>query len=141
VLSDVRTNSQLINQSSTSRKPATERDSTMADSAHDPRAAQQVPPQQPIIEADDLQPLYANFCRVASTPEELVLDFGLNTNPYGNATIPVKVTGRLVVNYYTAKRIWLALRRALEMHEQAFGVIEIDVNKRAQPPAITPSQG
>lgn len=94
------------------------------------RAAQQ----QPLIEPDDLQPLYANFCRVAHTPEELVLDFGLNPQPFGAATsAPVKITQRLVVNMYTAKRMWAALGMALQRHEQAFGAIETDVNKRVVP--------
>jgi hypothetical protein len=86
---------------------------------------------QQIQEPEGLQPLYANFCRVASTPEELVLDFGLNPHPFGTSAQPVKVTERLVVNYYTAKRMWAALGLALQRHEQAFGVIETDVNKRA----------
>ncbi|HUQ71653.1 MAG TPA: DUF3467 domain-containing protein [Planctomycetaceae bacterium] len=91
---------------------------------------------QPLIEPEGLEPLYANFCRVSSTPEELVLDFGLNPQPFGGSTLPVKVTQRLVVNFYTAKRMAMALGVALQRHEQAFGPIEIDVNKRAvnQPP-------
>ena len=35
-------------------------------------------PVQQVIEADDLEPLYANFARVSGLPEELILDFGLN---------------------------------------------------------------
>jgi hypothetical protein len=83
---------------------------------------------QSIIEPEGLQPIYANFCRVSSTPEELVLDFGLNP---GSSPQPVKVAQRLVVNFYTAKRMWVALGMALQRHEQAFGPVEIDVNKRA----------
>jgi hypothetical protein len=88
---------------------------------------------QPIHEPEGLAPVYANFCRVASTPEELVLDFGLNPHPFAASPQPVKVAQRLVVNYYTAKRMWAALGMALQKHEQAFGVIETDVNKRATP--------
>lgn len=86
---------------------------------------------QPLVEPEGLEPLYANFCRVSSTPEELVMDFGLNPQPFGGSTLPVKVTQRLVVNFYTAKRMAMALGVALQRHEQAFGTIEIDVNKRA----------
>ncbi len=88
---------------------------------------------QPLVEPPNLEPIYANFCRVASTPEELVLDFGLNPQPFGQAPTPVKVSQRLVVNFYTAKRMWMALGIALQRHEQAFGVIETDVQKRAIP--------
>jgi hypothetical protein len=91
------------------------------------------PQGQPLIEPEGLEPLYANFCRVSSTPEELVMDFGLNPQPFGGSTLPVKVTQRLVVNFYTAKRMAMALSVALQRHEQAFGPIEIDVNKRTVP--------
>jgi hypothetical protein len=93
------------------------------------------PQVQAIQEPEGLAAVYANFCRVSSTPEELVLDFGLNPHPFGVTPQPVKVAQRLVVNYYTAKRMWAALGLALQRHEQAFGVIETDVNKRATPPA------
>lgn len=100
----------------------------MADDNHTPATP---PVQQQLVEPGDLEPIYANFCRVASTPEELVLDFGLNPQPFGQAAHPVKVSQRLVVNFYTAKRMWMALGVALQRHEQAFGPIEIDVQKRA----------
>lgn len=90
-------------------------------------------PQQPvqtIAEPEGLQPLYANFCQVSHTPEELVLDFGLNPRPFEQSSHPIKITQRLVVNLYTAKRMWAALGMALDRHEKTFGPIEIDVNKR-----------
>ncbi len=101
----------------------------MADGNSHPQ--EQRPAAQPLVEPGDLNPIYANFCRVASTPEELVLDFGLNPQPFGQSSMPVKVSQRLVVNFYTAKRMWAALGVALQRHEQAFGPIEIDIQKRA----------
>lgn len=95
--------------------------------------------QQP-VEAENLSPIYANFARVTGSPEELVLDFGLNPQPFGDPTIAVKVSQRLVMNYYTAKRLWAALGMALQRHEQAFGVLETDVNKRVIPSAQRPSR-
>ena len=73
---------------------------------------------------------YANFCRVTGTPEELIVDFGLNTQPFGVPTEPVKVSQRIVTNYYTAKRMLHALSLSVQRHEQAFGVLETDVQKR-----------
>lgn len=73
---------------------------------------------------------YANFCRVTGTPEELILDFGLNSQPYGMPTDPVEVKQRIVTNYYTAKRMLQALHLSVQRHEQAFGVLETDVQKR-----------
>jgi hypothetical protein len=74
--------------------------------------------------------LYANFCRVTGTPEELILDFGLNAQPFGVPTQPVEVKQRIVTNYYTAKRMLQALHMSVQRHEQAFGVLETDVQKR-----------
>lgn len=74
--------------------------------------------------------LYANFCRVTGTPEELILDFGLNAQPFGVPTEPVEVKQRIVVNYFTAKRMLQALHLSVQRHEQAFGVLETDVQKR-----------
>ena len=73
---------------------------------------------------------YANFCRVTGTPEELIIDFGLNPQPVGMPTQPIVVTERIVTNFYTAKRMLLALQTAILRHEQAFGTLEIDVQKR-----------
>ena len=88
--------------------------------------------------------LYANFCRVTGTPEELILDFGLNAQPFGVPTEPVDVKQRIVVNYFTAKRMLQALHMSVQRHEQAFGVLETDVQKRvigsARGPA-RPAQG
>jgi Protein of unknown function (DUF3467) len=80
---------------------------------------------------------YANFCRVSSTPEELILDLGLNPTPYATGKVDVTVTQRIILNHYTAKRLWSALSMALQRHEQAFGVLETDVRKRVKntPPA------
>ncbi len=80
---------------------------------------------------------YANFCRVTGTPEELIIDFGLNSQPFGVPTEPVHITQRIVTNYYTAKRMLHALHLSVQRHEQAFGPLETDVQKRvvAQPKA------
>lgn len=90
-------------------------------------------PVQHVIEPDDLEPLYANFARVSGLPEELILDFGLNPQAAGAQPATVKVSQRLVVNYYTAKRLWLALGAFLQRHEQIFGEVQIDVGKRVIP--------
>lgn len=76
---------------------------------------------------------YANFCRVTGTPEELIVDFGLNSQPFGVPTEPVQITQRIVTNYFTAKRMLHALHLSVQRHEQAFGVLETDVQKRVVP--------
>jgi hypothetical protein len=88
--------------------------------------------EQQRVQVDDSRALtsYANFCRVTGTPEELIIDFGLNAQPFGTPTEPVNITQRLVTNYFTAKRLLHALHLSVQRHEQAFGVLETDVQKR-----------
>ena len=87
------------------------------------------------VDTTALSSAYANFCRVTGTPEELVLDFGLNTQMTPVASEAVKLTHRLVMNYFTAKRLLGALHMAVQQHENVYGVLEIDIQKRvrAQP--------
>lgn len=94
--------------------------------------AQQAGPQPVPVDDTGLEPMYTNFCRVTGTPEEIILDFGLNTEPFGRSTGPVKLQQRMVANFYTAKRLLMALSVAIQRHEQTFGVLETDVNKRVQ---------
>lgn len=98
----------------------------------------------PQVQVDDtgLEPMYTNFCRVTGTPEEVILDFGLNTEPFGRATHKIKLNQRMVCNFYTAKRLLMALSVAIQRHERAFGAVETDVNRRlkaAPPEAGQPS--
>ena len=90
--------------------------------------------QQAQITIDDakVEAHYANFCRVSSTPEELVLDLGLNPQPYATGPQTIRVSQRIILNHYTAKRLLSALSMALQRHEQAFGVLETDIRKRVR---------
>ena len=78
---------------------------------------------------------YANFCRVTGTPEELIIDFGLNNQPMGVPTEAIPIAQRIIVNFFTAKRLLGALSMSVQRHEAAFGVLETDVQKRIQPSA------
>ena len=73
---------------------------------------------------------YANFCRVAGAPEETIVDFGLNTQSNAEGPRTIIVDQRIVMNYYTAKRLAHVLRLSIEQHERAFGAVETDVSKR-----------
>lgn len=75
---------------------------------------------------------YANFCRVSSTPEELILDLGLNPQPLGQTPAKIKVSQRIILNHYTAKRLLSALAAAIQRYERAFGVLETDIRKRVK---------
>ena len=73
---------------------------------------------------------YANFCRVTGTPEALIVDFGLNKQVAGTSPETIQLTQRTIVNFFTAKRLAAALAMAVARHEQAFGVLETDVQRR-----------
>jgi hypothetical protein len=98
--------------------------------------ATQAAPQQVTVDVSKAHAAYSNFCRVTGTPEELIVDFGLNSQPMGVPTEPIEVSQRIVLNYYTAKRLLAALQMSLQRHEAAFGVLETDVQKRVKPGAM-----
>lgn len=109
-----------------------------------PLASTSVPePAQRHVQVDSSKAhaAYANFCRVTGTPEELIIDFGLNTQPMGVPTDPIEVSERIVVNYFTAKRMLTALSMSVQRHEAAFGVLETDVQKRVMPGAMRGAAG
>ena len=86
------------------------------------------------IDASNASCCYANFCRVTGTPEEIIIDFGLNSQPFGTPAEPLPIAERIVCNYYTAKRLLAALGMTIQRHEAVFGALEIDVQKRVTAP-------
>jgi hypothetical protein len=109
----------------------------MVEPASNPGTAPQAQPQQAQIQVDDSKavPMYTNFCRVTGTPEEVIIDLGLNPQPFGVPTVPIAITQRIVTNFFTAKRMLQALMITIQRHEATFGVIETDVQRRVQPSA------
>lgn len=119
----------------------------MADDPTTPTSTETRPPQaQPVqapqfsVDTTTLSTVYANFCRVTGTPEELILDFGLNTQMSPTPSEPVKLSHRLVMNYFTAKRLLGALHMAVQQHENTYGVLETDIQKRVRMGARGPGQ-
>jgi len=84
---------------------------------------------------------YTNFARVTSTAEEVIIDFCLNANPFQAGHQELHVSQRLILNFYTAKRLLSALAMTLQRHEQTFGSVELDVRRRVHqsPAGVTPS--
>jgi len=121
--------------------PAAEAPAAEAPAAEAPAAepaaadapAAQAPRAQLQVDDSDVGSSYANFCRVTGSPEELIIDFGLNPQPVGVPKDPIHVTQRVVVNFYTAKRLLAALQMSVARHESVFGVLETDVSKRVNP--------
>ncbi len=117
-----------------------------AEAQQQPSQPQQAPQQQQAqrvqVQLDDSKAVacYANFCRVTGTPEELIIDFGLNPQPFGVPTSPIPITQRIITNFYTAKRMLHALQLTIQRHEATFGVLEIDVQKRVRPGLMQQAQ-
>lgn len=101
-----------------------------------PAEAAQTQAQQPVqvqVTDENAAACYANFCRVTGSPEELIVDFGLNPQPIGVPKDPIQVKQRIILNFFTAKRLLAALQMSVARHESVFGVLETDINKRVRP--------
>jgi hypothetical protein len=96
---------------------------------------EQAPRQSMQLQVNDANAIacYANFCRVTGSPEELIIDFGLNPQPVGMPKDPIEVKQRIIVNFFTAKRLLAALQMSVQRHEAVFGVLETDIQKRLRP--------
>lgn len=101
-----------------------------AEAQEAPPQQQPAQPQQLKVDDSNIMALYANFCRVTGSPEELSIDFGFNPQPVGVPTEAIKVKQRIIVNFFTAKRLLAALSMSVQRHEQVFGVLETDIQKR-----------
>jgi hypothetical protein len=107
----------------------------MTDAAKNPP---QPPQQEQMVQTEivliekDAHVAYSNFARVTSTAEEVIIDFCLNPNPFQQGKQEINVSQRLIMNFYTAKRLLSALHMTLQRHEQTFGTIELDIRRRAQ---------
>ena len=83
---------------------------------------------------------YANAFRTNGTAEEVMLDFGLNlVNPAGRQEgqpqVMFQVNERVIMNYYSAKRLAVTLSQLIRRHEEQFGELEMDVVKRQKKPS------
>ena len=107
----------------------------MADSTPKPAAPEQQPAAtQPeiILNETGANSAYSNFARVTATHEEVIIDFCLNPNPFHQGKQEINVSQRLIMNFYTAKRLLTALAMTLQRHEGTFGSIELDIRRRVQ---------
>jgi len=92
------------------------------------------PPATKITEAPGA--VYSNVSRIFATPNELVLDFAMNLNAFGPLIEEdARIVSRVITSYDGAKRLWHHLTQTLQAYEQKYGVIELDVTKRAKEPA------
>lgn len=98
-----------------------------------PAAGQQGQQQQIQVAINDAEmaSVYVNFFRVTGNPDEVLLDLGMYSQVMGpGGPEPIELTHRLVMNFVTAKKLAEVLRVVVARHEQAFGAVEVDPNRR-----------
>lgn len=101
------------------------------------------------VNDQNLETLYANAFRSSNSAEELFLDLGVNTivrspasgnedNGDGDASsggeIRFDVSHRVIMNYYTAKRMAMLLSNVVRQHEQRFGELKLNAAERGEQP-------
>lgn len=85
-------------------------------------------PAAPKLVWDDttLRTTYSNVVNAASTREEVSVFFGTNqTWNAGDAEYKVKLTDRIVLNPYAAKRLNILLTRVLSEYERRHGALDM----------------
>ncbi|OWK35864.1 hypothetical protein FRUB_08427 [Fimbriiglobus ruber] len=85
------------------------------------------------VDVSKMETIYSNFVRLSlsSSTEEVVMDVGLHTGIQTPAGMePIQLTHRLVLNPYVAKRLLQSLSQIVQRHEQAFGALEVDPQRR-----------
>jgi len=114
------------------KQPAPEGEKPIEEQAREQTGQRQI---QLRLDESDMQTTYANAFRTNGTAEEVLLDFGLNlaappAQPEGQPQILFQIKQRVVLNYYSAKRLAITLSQLIRRHEDQFGELELDVAKR-----------
>ena len=107
----------------------------MAEEQNDAQQTQQIRLQ---VDERGMETKYANAFRTHPMPDEVMIDFGMNfpmMQPAAEGEEPkpgilLKVDTRVVMNYYSAKRLAMTLGQLISRHEQQFGELELDASKR-----------
>lgn len=90
------------------------------------------------VNQSDMETTYANSFRPIASTEEVMLDFGINqTFPVADkkdnapsAEIVFNVSSRVVMNFYTAKRLAVALGQVVGNYEKEFGELKLNAADR-----------
>jgi hypothetical protein len=94
------------------------------------------PQQQQIqvqVRDDKATTVYSNMVNIrpTHTAEEVILDFGVAVmSPERQDAMLLDVQSRVVINYFSAKRLALQLSQIVQRYEQQFGQIELNPHKR-----------
>ena len=92
------------------------------------------------VDQSNMGTTYANAFKTNATSEEVIVDLGLNMvvpNPQQEGSdvagdILFQINNRLILNYYTAKRLALSLGQIVRGYEEKFGEVKLNVADRTQ---------
>ena len=74
----------------------------------------------------DMRTFHANVCNVLGTREEIMLLFGTNQAwQNGAQAVTVKLSNRIIMNPFAAKRLMLLLGQGLKEYETRFGELKV----------------
>jgi len=68
----------------------------------------------------------SDYWLITGTPEEVLLRFG---NTKHNVGGPIKITDKVSISYYTAKRLLAAMIQTIKKYEEALGSIDVEAEK------------
>ncbi|MEK6801414.1 MAG: DUF3467 domain-containing protein [Nitrospirota bacterium] len=90
-----------------------------------------------LVDAAGAATNYSNSCHVASTKEEIVLNFGLNQAwDQNQADLRVQVTNRIILSPFAAKRLALLLGAVVQQYERQFGALDQGGPAAGSPPSV-----
>ena len=102
----------------------------MSDNAGDKQESRQIALR---IDESKMHSTYANTIRTSTTPDEVVLDFGMNLPMQGQNNEPAilfSVTSRVIMNWQGAKRLAISLGQMIRAYEERNGEINLNQGQR-----------
>ena len=82
----------------------------------------------PKVKWDDaaMRTTYANVCNVTGTREEFALLFGTNQTGIDQKELSVRLSDRIILSPYAAKRLALLMNTVVREYEKRFGDLSIE---------------
>jgi len=114
----------------TTKTAARENKSQMNNTATEPEATSISatpgrPGQQIRLDTSNLKSSYCNVCNATSTREEIVLNFGINTNwDLGQPDLDVQLQHRIILSPFAAKRLQELMTKLISEHEARYGELK-----------------
>ncbi|MCP3982595.1 MAG: DUF3467 domain-containing protein [bacterium] len=86
---------------------------------------------QPKVKWDDtgMKTSYANVCNVASTREEVSLLFGTNQTGLTDQSLSVRLSDRIIMSPFAAKRLAQLINGVVQEYEKRFGELTTQAPK------------